>query len=33
LLVCQLAGPRVNALIRFDATVLAHFGLPRTLPT
>jgi RNA polymerase sigma-70 factor (ECF subfamily) len=32
LLVCNLSGARVNALVRFDAGVLAHFGLPRTLP-
>ena len=32
LLVCNLAGARVNALIRFDAAVLPHFGLPRSFP-
>ena len=32
LLVCNLAGARVNVLIRFDAAVLPHFGLPRSFP-
>jgi RNA polymerase sigma-70 factor (TIGR02960 family) len=32
LMVVTLAGPRITALTRFDATVLRHFGLPRILP-
>jgi RNA polymerase sigma-70 factor (TIGR02960 family) len=32
LLVCNVSGTRVNALIRFDTAVLPRFGLPNTLP-
>ena len=32
LMVVTLAGPRIAALTRFDASVLRHFGLPRILP-
>jgi RNA polymerase sigma-70 factor (ECF subfamily) len=32
LLVVTLAGNRIRAITRFDASVLARFGLPRTLP-
>jgi RNA polymerase sigma-70 factor (TIGR02960 family) len=32
LLVLTLAGDRICAMTRFDTSVLAHFGLPRTLP-
>jgi RNA polymerase sigma-70 factor (TIGR02960 family) len=32
LLVVTLAGPRIAAITRFDASVLHHFGLPRILP-
>jgi hypothetical protein len=32
LLVLTLAGDRICAMTRFDASVLAYFGLPRTLP-
>ena len=32
LLVVTLAGRRVAAITRFDASVLQHFGLPRILP-
>jgi hypothetical protein len=32
LLVITLAGPRVSALTMFTPSVLARFGLPRTLP-
>jgi RNA polymerase sigma-70 factor, ECF subfamily len=31
ILVLNLSGDRVNALVRFDSTVLAQFGLPTTL--
>jgi RNA polymerase sigma-70 factor (ECF subfamily) len=33
LMVLTLAGNHISAMTRFDNTVLAHFGLPRTLPT
>lgn len=33
LLVLTLAGAKVSAITRFDNSVLAYFGLPRTLPT
>jgi RNA polymerase sigma-70 factor (ECF subfamily) len=32
LLVLTLAGGRICAMTRFDNSVLARFGLPRTLP-
>jgi RNA polymerase sigma-70 factor (TIGR02960 family) len=32
ILVCHLSGPRVGALVRFDTSVFARFGLPNTLP-
>ena len=32
LLVLTLAGDRIRAMTRFDTSVLAYFGLPRTLP-
>jgi hypothetical protein len=32
LLVCTLAGERISAMTLFDKSVLARFGLPRTLP-
>jgi RNA polymerase sigma-70 factor (ECF subfamily) len=32
LLVLTLSGDRISALTRFDNSVLASFGLPRTLP-
>jgi RNA polymerase sigma-70 factor, ECF subfamily len=32
LLVLTLAGRRICAMTRFDNSVLARFGLPRTLP-
>jgi len=32
LLVCTLAGERICAMTLFDKSVLARFGLPRTLP-
>ena len=32
LLVITLAGDRICTMTRFDTSVLAHFGLPRTLP-
>jgi RNA polymerase sigma-70 factor (ECF subfamily) len=32
LLVLTLAGDRISAMTRFGSSVLAHFGLPRTLP-
>jgi RNA polymerase sigma-70 factor (ECF subfamily) len=32
LLVLTLAGDRISAMTRFDTSVLAYFGLPRTLP-
>lgn len=32
MLVLSLSGSRISALMRFDKSVLAHFGLPRTLP-
>lgn len=32
LLVCTLAGERICAMTLFDNSVLARFGLPRTLP-
>jgi RNA polymerase sigma-70 factor (TIGR02960 family) len=32
LLVLTLAGDRISAMTRFDNSVLARFGLPRTLP-
>jgi hypothetical protein len=33
LLVPTITGDRISALTRFDNSVLAHFGLPRTLPS
>ena len=33
LLVISLAGAQISAITRFDNSVLANFGLPRTLPT
>ncbi|HEY2223060.1 RNA polymerase subunit sigma-70 [Actinomycetospora sp.] len=33
LYVLTLTGPRIGALVRFDATVLPGFGLPSSLPT
>lgn len=33
LLVLTLAGDKISAITRFDNSVLAYFGLPRTLPT
>jgi RNA polymerase sigma-70 factor (TIGR02960 family) len=33
LIVITLAGSKISAITRFDAGVLARFGLPRTLPT
>jgi len=32
LLVLTLADDRIRAMTRFDTSLLAHFGLPRTLP-
>jgi RNA polymerase sigma-70 factor (ECF subfamily) len=32
LLVLTLAGDRISGMTRFGSSVLAHFGLPRTLP-
>jgi hypothetical protein len=32
LLVLTLSGSRICAMTRFDTSVLARFGLPRTLP-
>jgi hypothetical protein len=32
LLVLTLAGDRICAMTRFDTSMLAYFGLPRTLP-
>jgi RNA polymerase sigma-70 factor (ECF subfamily) len=32
LLVLTISGERVTEITRFDNTVLASFGLPRTLP-
>jgi RNA polymerase sigma-70 factor (TIGR02960 family) len=32
LLVLTLAGDRIRAMTRFDTSMLAYFGLPRTLP-
>jgi RNA polymerase sigma-70 factor (ECF subfamily) len=32
ILVLTLAGERISAMTRFSSSVLAHFGLPRTLP-
>jgi RNA polymerase sigma-70 factor (ECF subfamily) len=32
LLVVTLAGGRISAMTRFGSSVLASFGLPRTLP-
>ena len=32
LLVLTLAGDRISAITRFDTSMLAYFGLPRTLP-
>jgi hypothetical protein len=32
LLVLTLAGDKICAITRFDASVLTHFGLPRRLP-
>jgi hypothetical protein len=32
LMVLTLAGRRISAMTRFDNSVLARFGLPRTLP-
>jgi RNA polymerase sigma-70 factor, ECF subfamily len=32
LMVLTLAGHQISVMTRFDNTVLAHFGLPRTLP-
>jgi hypothetical protein len=32
LFVLTLAGDRISALVRFDASVLPWFGLPRSLP-
>jgi RNA polymerase sigma-70 factor (ECF subfamily) len=32
LLVLTLAGNRINAITRFDNSVLPGFGFPRTLP-
>ena len=28
-----VAGDKISAITRFDNSVLAYFGLPRTLPT
>jgi len=33
LITFTLAGDRVSAITRFETSVLAHFGLPRTLPS
>ena len=32
LFVIALAGDKISALVRFDASVLPWFGLPRSLP-
>jgi hypothetical protein len=32
LLVLAVSGNQISEIIRFDASVLAGFGLPRTLP-
>jgi RNA polymerase sigma-70 factor (ECF subfamily) len=32
LLALTLTGGRISAITRFDTGVLAHFGMPRTIP-